>query len=697
MKMKKRKKIIIVAALTTISSLAIGVANVSAIATAKVAENTKINYEIQPEITVDMPSGFENELPNAVLNKSYDVPTASAIDVYGDELTVQTALYAHYYSETRSLIQIENNAFIPTFYGVYTVCYTASDVFGNAAVETFDIVCQEKLPLMATVGQASGEYFVGREIEVADISFENAIGETLVEVTAICAQASYRMENGCFTPEYEGEYTIEYVYSDYSETNKISYTIIVQANETPIFNSEITLPDYFILGATYALPTVEGKAYRNNAIYSVAPSISARYSNFDYAEDIVDGAFTPCITGDVVIKYELNCFGKSETKEYSVKVVDVNFNGAMKMEKYFYADEDVGLNATSYGVEITTLKDGASAEFINSVLSRTLTMTLGISDEDNNFTGLDIYLTDAEDELNKVKISFEATDGNAKIIVNDVDYAYASIAFDAARNVPFEYFNAARTISLAGSAEIEVKETLSGDSFEGFGEFIMVKYVMRGVTGRSTFSVYSIDNQTFSNEKGDGMRPYIYFSTYKEGNRLVGDLIEIERIYVADILDPNYTVQYYVLDPSGKFVVSLDGEQLDMDTDHTQEYSFIATEKGKYTVYMEVSDSVGNKELYAYSINVIDTQAPDIVLSGVKSEVKAGKSINLAMATVTDDITSAEEIKVFVVVICPNWETVMAENGKEFAPDQYGTYTVYYYVTDGDGNVAMQSYQFTVK
>ena len=54
------------------------------------------------------------------------------------------------------------------------------------------------------------------------------------------------------------------------------------------------------------------------------------------------------------------------------------------------------------------------------------------------------------------------------------------------------------------------------------------------------------------------------------------------------------------------FAKSIDGEILDMDTDYTKEISFIATENGRYDVYMEVTDSVGNGELYAYSVEVVN-------------------------------------------------------------------------------------------
>ena len=487
-----------------------------------------------------------------------------------------------------------------------------------------------------------------------------------------------------------------YVYSDYSETSTVSYTLTVQENLTPIFASELYLPEYFILGTSYTLPQAVCKAYRGGVIYSLTPTVTLRYADRNYSTTITDGTFTPMMEGDVIITYEASAFGKTEKREYSATVVDVNFNGVMTMQDYFYG-KDIGLSAQSFGVSIMTITDGASATFINSVLSRKLEMTLGIDADKNAFSALDIYLTDAKDESKQVKISLEKTNDFAKVTVNDDDYAYGNVAFATAASFTFEYSNATHAVSMAGTAPISVKKTLSGEVFDGFGEFVTVKYVFSGVTGYSAFTVYSIDNQTFSNERADGTRPYILFSIYQGAEKEVGELIEIERIYVADVLDPNYTVKYYVLSPSGKFAVSLEGETLDYDTDYTKEYSFLAKESGKYVVYMEVEDSVGNSEIFAYSVGVADREPPVITLSGTYEEAKAGKSVILAKATVTDNRTPATDLKVYVVVVCPNWETVMAENGKEFKPDQYGTYTVWYYVTDGDGNVAMQSYQFTVK
>ena len=140
----KNKKLVVVLAASVISAVsivgAVGLHNGMANAASNVT--SKKNYEIKPEISVEMPAGFVDVFPNAVLNRSYKIPTATAIDVYGDALTVRTALYAHYYSETRSLIQMENNAFTPGFYGVYTVCYLAIDEAGNSTFVSYTIVCE---------------------------------------------------------------------------------------------------------------------------------------------------------------------------------------------------------------------------------------------------------------------------------------------------------------------------------------------------------------------------------------------------------------------------------------------------------------------------------------------------------------------------------------------------------------------------
>lgn len=695
--MKTKKKIIVAATLAAISSLAFGAVGVFANAAGKEKGNTKINYEIAPQITVEFPNGFNNELPNAVLNKGYAIPSATATDVYGDELTVSKALYVHYYSETRSFIQIENNAFIPTFYGVYTLCYTATDSFGNVATEIFDITCQPKDAFTATVAQASGEYSVGREVKVADIQMQNAIGETSVAITAICAQTKYTVENGVFVPEYAGEYTIEYLCADYSETCKTSYNITVAENDMPIFLSDISMPEYFIVGAPYKLPTAKCRVYRNNAMFDVVPAIEVYYSSLNQRVTIKDGEFTPTAQGDITIKYTASAYGKTVTKEFLAKSVDVNFNGAMDMSKYFVG-ENVGVQTLSYGVSINTLTDGAGVDFINPVLSQELSMLVGIDSDKNDFSSLDIYLTDSVDKDVQIKLSFVKEGESAKFVVNNDDYAFANVGFKNASNLDFAYSNDTKIASMGGSDNIFIDKTLSGAEFNGFeSTFINIRFELNGVKDYSTCYVYSIDNQTFSNESGDGMRPYILFTPYTKGERQIGDVIHLERVYVSDILDPNYTVSYYVLTPSGAFAKSIDGELLDMDTDYTKEVSFIAAENGRYDVYMEVTDSVGNGELYAYSVEVVNKDGAKITLSNVKTTVKAGSQITLAKASVTDNLTPSEELEIHVIICTPSWTMETVKNGQKYTPKQYGTYTVYYYVTDSDGNITMESYQFTVQ
>ncbi len=694
----KRKILCLVFALVCLFSVVFAVSAIYANASASNnSNNGKINYKIAPEITVDMPSGFSTDLPNAVLNKSYDIPSVSAIDVYGDKLSVKTDLYAHYYSENRSLIQIENNAFIPRFYGVYTLCYTAVDCFNNISTMIFDVVCQDKAPLTASVVEEDNTYYVGREVKVCDIIIQNAIGETNVLASAICDDAVYVIENGVFVPEYVGEYTIQYVYSDYNETGTLSYTINVEENQTPIFTSEISLPSYFIVGVPYFLPTVDCKVYRNNTCYTIQPKITLQYLSSDNVTIINNGEFTPTVEGDILISYEASMSGYVAKKEFYASVVDVNFNGEMDMTKYFQG-ENVGVKALSYGITLSTLTDGAYSDFINSVLSRKLSMTLGIDADKNDFSALDIYLTDFDNKDIQIKLSYVKDGDFAEFVINNEDFVIASSGFHNASSINFEYDNKTRLANMGGSDNVEINKTLSGNPFYGFiSEFITVKFVFTGVSGYSTIYVYNIDNQTFSNELGDGARPFIVFSPYMKGEGSLGDVIELDRIYVADILDPNFTVQYYTLAPSGNFVTTVDGEIMDTDTDYTKTYSFIASENGRYDVYMVVSDTFGNSETFAYSIYIVNKEGPVFNISTKNVVVKAGNTIKLQKAKVVDNITLSSKITVYVVIVCPDWTTEIVKNGATYSPVQYGVYTVNYYACDLDENISIASYTFTVK
>ena len=84
----KRNILCLVFALVCLFSVVFAVSAIYANASSSNdSNNGKVNYKIAPEIMVEMPKGFSNEFPNAVLNKSYKIPNSSAIDVYGDSLT----------------------------------------------------------------------------------------------------------------------------------------------------------------------------------------------------------------------------------------------------------------------------------------------------------------------------------------------------------------------------------------------------------------------------------------------------------------------------------------------------------------------------------------------------------------------------------------------------------------------------------
>ena len=131
------------------------------------AQGDKENYGIAPIIEVDYGAYSKGSIPAAVKGKAYKVFPATANDIYGTALTVETNVYINYYTETRALVSVHNGGFTPANYGVYTVEYVAVDSFGNEAKLVYDVRCSEKEPITATVLEGELEGKVGKAVSVA--------------------------------------------------------------------------------------------------------------------------------------------------------------------------------------------------------------------------------------------------------------------------------------------------------------------------------------------------------------------------------------------------------------------------------------------------------------------------------------------------------------------------------------------------
>ena len=659
--------------------------------------NNKIDYQLPPIITLDTLGYSMQDIPKAVKNVQYPLFNAEAQDIYGDNLQVDTKLYKHYYSQTRSLVDIQDGCFVPTTYGIYTVVYTAIDCFGNTEQQSYDIFCEQISDITAQLLGDSFNAVTGENYLIRDVKYSNVVGNITQKVTATHKQTGkeYNVSNGSFTPEYEGDYTIRYDYFDYCRSGSIEYTVSASKCVKPIFTSDLNVREYFIVDCEHFLPETECKYYANGKIYSVSPIVSVKYKGDSQETVLKDNVFTPKREGELQIIYTATVDGKTNQKVFDAVAVDVNFLGQLDMSKYFYG-ETIGVKTHDYGVSLNTVCDG-EIEFINDIPSVYVTTSFSVEPNKNYFNSFSFYLTDSIDESQRIKFSFIKNGNTATFYVNDEDYAYTTYSFDKLSTVEFSYDNQNRSAKMGDSEFIQVGKTLSGQDFTGFkSDKVKISYAIEDVYGNSCVYLYGLDNQTFSNEEGDGMRPYIIFNEYAGGVKMVGDIIDVEKIFIGDVLDPNFTNEYYVIDPNNKYVTSIDGILLDKDSDYTRSYSFKATEKGKYQVYIYAKDSCGNYELYSYGITVTDDVSPTVIIEKSEQQVfSLGKTVTLKKATATDNFT--KNLQISTIIMCSDLTMQSVENGGTYKPTQKGVYTVYYYATDEDGNVGITSYSFIVE
>ena len=188
--------------------------------------------------------------------------------------------------------------------------------------------------------------------------------------------------------------------------------------------------------------------------------------------------------------------------------------------------------------------------------------------------------------------------------------------------------------------------------------------------------------------------PEIVFNEHEGGEMKLGDVVVLNPFYVGDVLDYDSIVKFYVLDPDENYVTATNGTLLDGENvDYSKEYSIIIEKAGMYNVCMEVSDTMGNMQLYAYGISAVDRTAPTITLIQGETECKVGDMLAIWEAKATDAL--GNELDLIVYAYGPDGLLRQIENGY-FYGEKEGVYVVYYQVYDENENVAIERYEITV-
>lgn len=666
--------------------IAVFYANREALANDNKSSGKKLNPPVI-KVEQEQPDG---SLLNAVKGTRYRIPKAEAYDCFEEKIEVETNVYLFYSSQTKSVINVSEGCFIPEYYGEYTIEYKATDRAKNTSVKTLNVSCEIKEPLTANLEINSTAATVGDYIALAGYNYANNIGnvECSVVATHTATGKTFKVEELIFLPEYVGEYEMRYIFRDYNEIFEKSYIINAAEDRRTKLYGDYHLLKYYIVGCAYQLDLPQLVNYETGSPITVLPDVYVKY-NAKIFERIDYKTFIPKEPGIVTIKFVAKVGQDVFEKEYQAQSIDVDYQNGVDMSKCFYS-ENAGFKSTDYGVEMSSSSGSCSAEFINSVISEELFFDFGISKSNNDFNSVDIVLTDSEDESIKVKITLKKTDAKSSLLyINNDNPVKTSANFYDGKTISVKYTENGNEISFDKVTGLKIKKTINGEKFNGFKSGkAYISLGMNGIEKKSKLLIYRLNYQVFNNTT-DSLAPYVVFKNYSDTCK-VGDVIEFERVYIADVLNPNYSVQYYIQAPDNKYAVDINGKELNGNTDYRRNYKVFIDKSGTYLVNIFVEDSFGNQEIYSYSVFVPKESVVSYKLGKHYGSAKKGEKLKIAEVIGND----MENLNVRVFILEPSGIINKYTDG--YTLKSRGEYTVMYYVSDSENNVWIKNYTISV-
>lgn len=653
--------------------------------------------ETAPKINFDLAGYTVSDLPHAVKNKEYKLFSAEAIDAYSGKCDVEVHAYLNYETPYQSDGYIKGGVFIPNHSGDYTLVYSARDAFGNKAEESLSIFVESDNNLEFDIENRKTSLVAGEKTKLfEDLSVRNALGNVDISIVAKGNGQTYVAdEKYNILPMYAGKYTVTVTVKDYVQTETETYEIEVAENPTPVIIDDVVLPRYFIKGQTYRLPDLSAYDLSGGKPSEIKTEI---YVSEDGASENRNGnEYIVGANGFVNVIYKSNNSNGTTEKRYTVPVIDVGFGNELDVNKYFAeASGNVEISKNDEYMTLSSRTEGGRVIFINPLQTEELELKFKNA-VGNKYGRLNLYLTDSKDDSVKIKLSYINNGGNTDFCINDGTIVRLATKFDGtgAEIYSLKYYNETLSIKPENTLSLNVSETISGESFNGFASSqIYLEIEFEQISERAELIFYSINNQSLFNFDVDIMEPQV-FAKKSNGDVALGEKIKIYGGKVYDVLDVNCTLTLEVKDPNGNVVVSNDGTKLDKTCDAFRDYEITASVYGTYSVQYVGTDSTGSYVRYRYGFRVADFEKPVIELNKSSEKLGVGEEIKIRTYKVSDNMTKTEKLKVSIFVMNPDYVLEQVTNRK-YITSKAGVYTVCYMVTDEAGNTAMASYKVVV-
>ena len=689
------------------------------------------------DINVDTGIYNETSLPKAVVGSEYPIFSASAVSPY------YGTLYATYRVEKDgNIVAADGDKFIPTETGNYDLIYTVADYFGTTKTKALTITAvAETDAVFFEISGNDTSGIAGQFVGVGEIT--NKAGGVAdgvfnsVMYAVVLGDETFAVNEGKFFPTKSGTYTITVTATDYigQTWSHAPYDVVVDTGDKPVYIETPTLPEYFISGRTYLLPTVKAYDYTDGSGREVTTKIA--YVDSEGVKNAVGAKITPIADGmikTVDVVYYTDSINASHGYEGNFAVTNIPVINATSIvegkaivdyTKLFVAAEGhVSLNIVEHDtgrinprtgnpiMEEWSMFDATSdgeIMFVNTLVPYGLNIGFKGVNGKSEFKAFTVTLTDSENKNQSIKLYYIAGEDSTKFMINTttsgIKYT-ANEVFDKGDLFAIEY-DKTRGIKydVNKSSYARIETYFNGEPFNGFSsDKVYVKFGFEGVFDDAEVQLLSFAGQTISSPKEDSVRPNIYIEGEYTGYVKYGDLIRIPKAMITDVIDPYVFGTVTVRTPTdangkSKIVRSVEGILLDsVPTD--RDYYVKADAYGAYQITFYAQDFSGNVLMsssgYSYLVYIRDEVAPEITLDDNSVITgKVGKTITLAQATATDNRDGNVSVEIYVYTPSMTIYKLGAEE-YSFAANIAGNYKVIYVATDSDGNRDMKAIEITV-
>lgn len=663
-----------------------------------------------PEVTVDY-LGMDGA-PNGKVGLAYPIFDLIVSDnLCSEETLVITTNVTH----NGEKVAIKDNAFVPESEGTYQIQYSVSDGFGNTAEKYVDVVVGTELQMvsieMEDVFPENMTY--GMECIMPEFSGHGGSGKHTLRTYYIHNGEETEFEKS-FVPMDEGEFTVVCEVADYlGQVAKESKTYDIQfVPEILIDDSKIVMPSVLIADKKYEFEEYIATYYEKAGEDAKKAKCSIEVTDGDGTRTLEeDRIYVPKQSGDVKeveirFVFEAKVDGKRIYKEVVRKVPLHTINSTDK----FVADYFMGQNAKFdvYNRYTTISAENSSSdmkmEFVRTIGVRNFSLVLKASEKGEgvfrtDYKGIRITLTDKNNP--DIEVQFDITIDGEKLnfSINEGKSVLmpGSLTTETQANVTLSYNN--ENFNVVGVENTMlgcVDKTLIGNTFKGFeSNEAYIKIEVIGVRGDSAIDLISINNQTFLSAAQDSTNPELFVNGSYSGICVAGDEVTLPTANAYDVL--NYVAQptVTVIAPDGTEVKAEDGTVL-KNVSADKEYKIKVEQLGQYTINYSATDEAGRTTTTSKSYGVYDNELPTVTLKrAFPKKVRAGKTVKMKKYEIEDN-GNIENVDVTIYCGTPSGSLEQVVNNR-IPTKEVGTYYIYFYLTDENGNTNVQIFSFEAK